>query len=141
MKSIAPVIAILLLAACQSGDGTPGSGPTHAFDAISPEETVYFTGTEPFWNGAVTEGIARYSTPENQQGTRFSVQRFAGNNGVSFTGMLGDQSFDLMVTPGRCSDGMSDREYPYTATLRMGNEQRNGCAWTDLQPTAVTDDV
>ena len=42
--------------------------------------------------------------------------------------------FDLMITPGECSDGMSDRTYPYTATLLVGDEQRQGCAWTDSQP-------
>jgi len=34
------------------------------------------------------------------------------------------------VTPGACSDGMSDRSYPYTVTLQVRGEQRQGCAWT-----------
>ena len=141
LKPIAITFALLFLAGCQSGEGAPGSGPTHAFDAITPDETVYFTGTEPFWNGAIAQGSARYSTPENQDGVRFSVQRFAGNNGVSFTGTMNGESFDLMVTPGECSDGMSDRKYPYTATLRIADEQRNGCAWTNEQPSAVIENA
>ena len=41
---------------------------------------------------------------------------------------------ETVVTPGECSDGMSDRTYPFTVTLLLGEEQRTGCAWTDLQP-------
>ncbi|MBX7539588.1 COG3650 family protein [Qipengyuania sphaerica] len=132
MKYLLPM-ACLSLASCQSGDGTPSSGPTPAFDAIAESETVYLTGTEPFWGGEIGQGKALYSTPENQDGIRFPVARFAGNNGLAFTGQMEGRSFDLMVTPGECSDGMSDRTYPYTATLKVGDEQRNGCAWTDLQ--------
>jgi uncharacterized membrane protein len=28
---------------------------------------------------------------------------------------------------------MSDRSYPFTATLTIGDELRNGCAYTDIQ--------
>ncbi|NNC54061.1 MAG: hypothetical protein HKO08_13570 [Erythrobacter sp.] len=126
-------LAALSLAACQSGDGEPGAGPTDAFDAIGAEETIYLTGTEPFWGGEIAGTQARYSTPEDPDGTTFSVERFAGNNGLGFTGAIEGSAFDLTVTPGECSDGMSDRTYPFTATVMMGGEQRNGCAYTDAQ--------
>ena len=45
-----------------------------------------------------------------------------------------DKPFVLAVTPGKCSDGMSDRSYPFTVTLMVMGEQREGCAWTDKQP-------
>ena len=51
-----------------------------------------------------------------------------------FSGLRNGEALDLTVTPGACSDGMSDRSYPLTATLRFGPEQREGCAWTDRQP-------
>ena len=124
-----------LLAGCQSGDeGTPGSAPTGVFDAIGEAETIYLTGTEPFWGGEISEGSAVYSTSETPEGTRFEVERFAGNNGLGFTGTIDGVGFDVTITPGECSDAMSDRVYPYTATLLIGEEQREGCAWTDKQP-------
>lgn len=128
-----PLAAALVLTACQGGaDG--GDGPAPAFDEIAPQDTVRFSGTEPFWSGEVTGLTARYSTPENVDGTKFAVTRFAGLNGVSFSGQLDGAAFDLMVTPNTCSDGMSDRVYPYAAILRIGDEEREGCAWTDRQP-------
>ena len=123
-----------LVAACQSPSDESGDGPTAAFDGIAAEETVSFTGTEPFWGGAISDGAATYSTPENIDGTSFPVERFAGLNGVSFSGTMDGTSFDLTITPGDCSDGMSDRTYPYVATLMVGEEKREGCAWTESQP-------
>lgn len=105
-----------------------------AFAAIAPDEPIRFTGTEPFWGGIVTGGELVYSTPENQQGETIAVRRFAGNNGLGFSGVRGGAPFDMTITPGACSDGMSDRSYPFTVTLKLGEEQRNGCAWTERAP-------
>ena len=123
-----------LVAACQQGGAAPDAGPTQVFDAIAADEVIFLTGTEPFWGGEIDGKRARYTTPENQDGTSFPVERFAGNNGLGFTGSMDGVAFDLTVTPGKCSDGMSDRTYPYTATLRVGEDQREGCAWTNAEP-------
>lgn len=128
------LVPLLLLGACQPGGDTATGAPAQAFDGISEEETIYLTGTEPFWGGEIKGSKAQYSTPENQDGTTFVVERFAGNNGLAFTGKIDGGNFDLTVTPGECSDGMSDRSYPFAATLKVGEEQRSGCAWTDRQP-------
>ena len=129
--------ALAALAACSSGsDGTPDASATSNFAGIAETENVHYTGTEPFWGGVAGAGMATYSTPENPDGSEFPVTRFAGNNGLGFSGTLDGAGFDLTITPGECSDGMSDRTYPYTATLLIGGEQRQGCAWTDSQPFA-----
>ena len=133
MRTFAKLASIMLLAGCQ-GAGEPER--SESFSAIAPEETVRFTGTEPFWHGRIDGGQALYATPDNQDGIRFPVRRFSGLNGAGFSGDMQGTSFDLTVTPGTCSDGMSDRSYPYTATLRIADETREGCAWTDRQPFA-----
>lgn len=126
--------ATALLAACQSGEGANVPGDTedqHAYDGISETDVVRFTGTEPFWGGQVEGDSLFYSTPEDLDGQTIAVTRFAGRGGVSFSGTLGGQALDLMVTPGDCSDGMSDRTYPFVATLQLGTDQRSGCAWRE----------
>ena len=134
-RSALAAAACLVLAACQgAGSSEPGTGPTQAFDAIAPGETVRFTGTEPFWGGEVAGDRLRYSTPENIDGEVLQVARFAGNNGLGYSGRLDGKPFDMTVTPGTCSDGMSDRRYPFTVTLRIGEERREGCAWTEAKP-------
>lgn len=115
------------------GEGQPGA-PQQAFEGISEGETIRLIGTEPFWGGTVAGGNFLYSTTENQAGETIAVKRFAGNSGLGFSGSRGGVPVDLTITSGSCSDGMSDRTYPYTATLRLGAEQRIGCAWTNRQP-------
>lgn len=127
--------SLTLLAACGSAPDSAVEGlASETFDAIAPGEVVNYTGTEPFWGGAAGGGMATYSTPENPDGSEFPVTRFAGNNGLGISGELDGAAFDLTITPGECSDAMSDRVYPYTATLLIGSDQRQGCAWTESQP-------
>jgi uncharacterized membrane protein len=121
---------MLILAACQSQP----NGNEQPYDGIAESETLHFTGTEPFWGGETAGNSLTYTTPENQAGERITVERFAGRGGISFSGMLDGAEFVLMATPSTCSDGMSDRSYPFTVTLAIGQETRNGCGWTERQP-------
>ena len=132
---------VLLLAACGGSPAPAGSGnrifdasDTQSFSGIAADEVVHFTGTEPFWGGQVAGGSLTYTTPDDQKGATIAVSRFAGRNGVSFSGDLDGMPFVLAITPGKCSDGMSERSYPFAVTLQVKGEQRNGCAWTDKQP-------
>ena len=144
------LICGLALAACNGGAGgsadasgdataTPtatGIGDTEdtePYAGVGESEVLHFTGTEPFWGGEVSGDTLTYSTPENIDGTQIAVERFAGRNGLSFSGTLDGADFVMAVTPGECSDGMSDRTYPFTVTLEVRGEQRQGCAWTDAQ--------
>ncbi|MEW9856164.1 COG3650 family protein [Novosphingobium sp. M1R2S20] len=130
----------LLLTACHSGQGhgqpgVPGEDQgTQPFTAIAPDDTLHFVGTEPFWGGEASGGMLTYSTPGNPDGTRIPVKRFGGRNGLGLSGMLDGDTFDMTVTPGTCSDGMSDRRYPFTVTLNIGGDIREGCGWTDSRP-------
>jgi uncharacterized membrane protein len=144
---IAPLaLSALCLAACQPGSADGGAPPGEAADAAIPDpgsdeayagigesETLRFTGTEPFWGGEVTGDSLTYSTPEDPDGTTIAVERFAGRGGLSFSGSLAGAALVMSVTPAACSDGMSDRRYPFTVTLQLGGEQRNGCGWTERQ--------
>lgn len=138
MKRIA-LLAVALLAACQSGETASGTAAdalgdtenTAPFSEISADAVLRFSGTEPFWGGTVVGDSLTWSTPENIAGEQVAITRFAGRGGLTISGQLGGQAFDMAVTPGECSDGMSDRTYPFTATVRLGAQQLNGCAWRE----------
>lgn len=104
------------------------------FSAVAPDEVVTLVGTEPFWNLTITAGEGVWITPENPDGSRFAAARFAGNNGLGFSGTLDAKAFVATLTPGECSDGMSDRRFPYVATIALGEETLRGCGYTDRQP-------
>lgn len=136
-------VALLLLAACQQGGADtaspgqtngaalPDADSTEAYDGIAEDETLRFSGTEPFWGGQVSGGSLTYSTPDNPDGSQIMVERFAGRGGLSFTGTLEGADFEMMVTPLACSDGMSDRTYPFTLTVQARGETLRGCGWSD----------
>lgn len=140
LQTLAPAAALLLLAACHSGSGHSQSGvpgdddSTQPFAAISPDETLHFVGTEPFWSGSARGSTLTYSTPAQPDGTKIPFTRFGGRNGLGLSGMLDGDTFDMTITPGDCSDGMSDRRFPFTVTLNIGGDIREGCAWTDSKP-------
>jgi uncharacterized membrane protein len=116
-------------------DGIPAqSEDTAPYSGIGDDEVVNFTGTEPFWGGELAGKTLTYKTPEKPDGEVIMVERFAGRGGISFSGVLDGAELEMVVTPLECSDGMSDRTYPFTVTLKIGDETRNGCGWTERQP-------
>jgi uncharacterized membrane protein len=123
-----------LIAACspQSGDSiaTDDAAP---FDGIAADEVIKLSGTEPFWGISIEKDVATYSSPDNLAGSVFEVSRFAGNNGLGFSGKLDGADITITVTPGECSDAMSDRAYPFTATVKLGEDSLAGCGYTDKQ--------
>jgi len=131
-----PLAALMLVAAACTPQGQQdGIDPQgKAFDAVSPEESVTMTGTEPFWTLTIDRDTARWTTPENPQGTSFAVTRFAGNGGLGFNGSLDGQPLTAALTPGDCNDGMSDRRFPFVATIALGGETLQGCGYTTGQP-------
>ncbi len=135
-RRAAILLTTLALAACHSGHGQmPGDGESRQpYAAIAQDEVLHLAGNEPFWGGEVGGGTLTYLTPEHPDGVRVAATRFAGRNGISFSGTLDGADFMLAVTPDACSDGMSDRAYPFAATLEIGEDTRNGCAWSDRHP-------
>ncbi|MEO0463285.1 MAG: hypothetical protein AAF127_09150 [Pseudomonadota bacterium] len=127
------------MAACAPGDGIDADGSV--FDGIAPGETITLGGTEPFWGldiAPATPGdgfTARFSSPSGDiDPAPFSMQRFAGNNGLGFNGELAGKAVQVAITPGDCSDGMSDQTYPFAATVALGDATLLGCGHTDSAP-------
>lgn len=124
-------LALFALAAC-SQDERPGE--VESFDAIADDAVITLLGTEPFWNMEIKQGVLLYTTPEDMDGESTTVSRFEGNNGLGMAGELNGEPLAIAITPGECSDAMSDRTYPYYATVTIGSEQLNGCGYTSDQP-------
>lgn len=129
--ALAPLLA---LAGCGSGTDDPKPGEVPVFDGIGESEVITALGTEPFWSARIEGAQLTYSTPDKPQGVAAAVTRFAGNGGLGISGTLDGAALQLAITPGACSDGMSDRTYPYGATLAVGDVVSSGCAYTDAQP-------
>lgn len=111
-----------------------GEGEAVSFAEISDDETIFLGGTEPFWGIEINGDALVFSSPEDIDGTEVTATRFKGNNGLGFSATLDGQALEIAVTPGQCSDGMSDRLYPFTATVNLGDATLFGCGHTESQP-------
>lgn len=135
MRFFAFALPLLALVACQSGDGPEnlpgGTDDTQPFSGITEGAVIRFTGAEPFWGGSVQGRQLIWTTPDNSAGTKFSVERFAGRGGLSYSGQLEGEPFTIAITPGKCSDGMSDRVYPFVTTVTIDDLLLTGCGWRE----------
>lgn len=137
MTKLASLALALTLAGCGQGTGSqvPGdSSDTQPFAAIAEDEVLQLIGTEPFWGGEVSGSSLTYTTPEDLEGTAIVVERFAGRGGLAFSGELDGAKLDMMLSLAECSDGMSDHSYPYEVSLKIGEDVRYGCAWSEQNP-------
>ncbi|MTJ15401.1 hypothetical protein FJR11_23140 [Anabaena sp. UHCC 0187] len=104
--------------------------------ASSRVEEFNVVGNEPFWNinvsqkGIVYSWVADkirkqtfpYVNPQAADGRPLDVLRVYRLRGGA------DNMLMIQKANGFCSDGMSDKKYPYTATLILGRTVRTGCA-------------
>ncbi len=112
---------------------TPAVVATAVETATVPGEPAFpaefqALGTEPFWSVMIDGGALTYATPENQQGSQTTITRSEQSGVLTVSGTLEAKGLQLVVTPGQCSDGMSDTVYPYSAALSLGDERFAGCA-------------
>lgn len=139
-SQIAFVVGALLLTGCSQADSIDADGAV--YDGIGPGEVITLGGTEPFWDvtvspqddGSYRARLKTFGYPDEIGERSFEVSRFAGNNGVSFSGDFEGTPVFIAVTPGDCSDGMSDRSYPFAATVSLEEATLLGCAHTDVSP-------
>ena len=129
----AALIAIaLMLAACEAPMGSTEQAPPPA-DApvtVGPDYSGDFDalGTEPFWNVKVRAGGMTLARPDQPEvATANPGVRVDGEQGV-FDATVGEQRLVLRLTPGDCSDGMSDHRYGYAAEVWIDGETLRGCA-------------
>ena len=151
-----PTIAMISLAACvlaacqaepaaniaEASGPEVAASPANSADEANNAATVVippsakpiaryrFTGTEPFWGGTIDGSVILYQTPEDQAGKTIKATMTKTAAAARYSGTLDGEPFILTLTPGTCSDGMSDTVYPLSAALTVHGEHRQGCANT-----------
>ncbi|BEU99239.1 hypothetical protein [Novosphingobium olei] len=150
---LSPVIGLVLLAACSRQSPTPPIDATAPDAAASADVQARTTplaapspasrasaepldlprklraiGTEPFWSADVVGTTLTYGTPDFPSGMSITVARRDGPGFAEWSGALDGKPLTLRIEKGPCSDGMSDRIYPYRATRTIGPEIERGCA-------------
>jgi uncharacterized membrane protein len=112
------------------GSSEEAPPPADAPIVVGPDYSGDFdaVGTEPFWNVKVRAAGMTLSRPDHPDvATGNPGVRIDGDQGL-FDAAAGERRLVLRLTPGDCSDGMSDRHYGYLAEVWIDGETLKGCA-------------
>lgn len=85
-------------------------------------------GTEPFWSIEIDGNRIAYSTADQPEKRVAQLTRRSSPSGLVLDGALDGRRIEIAIMRGACSDGMSDREYPYRTSVRLGAALLKGCA-------------
>ena len=125
---------VLLVAGCGPSADEPEAAPEPAapppvLAGVDLTQPVRVIGTEPFWAIDLTGTALVYSgadRPEQRAPRpRASVQGTVARLEARTTA---GTPIAITLAATECSDGMSDRTYPLTAIVTVGEETLNGCA-------------
>ena len=134
-----PVSCALALYGCNKraerdvAAGAPGQGSSATSSRASDTLTFHVIGTEHFWGLDLGPSGIRFTTPEDTFGIRFPpVAADASGDTLHWMASVERATLDARVWPGTCSDGMSDRAWPYHATVHVDTIAYHGCAETRI---------
>jgi uncharacterized membrane protein len=135
MKSIISCVILLQLSAILliSNRSFANDAPPLIAQNNTKIDEFNSVGTEPFWNVTVSKSGIVYSSPNAKKQTFPYVTpiKAAGRTAdiVRVYRLQGKPNSMLIIKKeSTCSDGMSDKQYPYSVTLILNNTVLEGCA-------------
>lgn len=114
-------MAILSLTACE----------TLEISDMDDEDDSYFAaGTEPFWLFGVEGGTMKFRPMDGEEIVikSFTAKELSGNRREYRSKRIAAD-----ISPGPCSDGMSDRSYYDHVTVRVDGKEFRGCGGGVIQ--------
>jgi len=126
--------SLALLAGC-SPSGEPAAPPAAEAPAeatlggVDLNQPLRALGTEPFWGVEITPSAMIYTGVDRDPQRAVNPGPVVQGTTAIYTAET-DDGTTMVVTliATECSDGMSDRVYPLTARVELGEVTLNGCA-------------
>ena len=137
LRPIALLTLCFILAACgETPMGASEEAPAPADAPAAAKGPDYsgdidVLGTEPFWNVKIRADSLTLTRPDHVELRNANPGvRLDGEQGVWDSNGIKEDEGRLVVrlTPGVCSDGMSDRVYRFFAEIWVDGETLKGCA-------------
>jgi len=136
--AIAAAAPLLLLAACDQLTPAPAPAPDPAppppatssvFGGLDLSQPFTVRGKEPFWALPGTSATLDYSGVDRPQETAANPGPQVSLAVATYTVTTSlNNALVVVLTPGPCSDGMSETVYPLNATVIRPGETLTGCA-------------
>lgn len=128
-------LSLSVLVACQPRDAARRTDTLEAprLDSVAPSPAplgpLRAIGTEPFWGLDIDTTGLRFTTPDDMTGIHWPPRApLVTGDTWRWAGESGRAAIAARIWPARCSDGMSDRVYPYAAFVRVDGTDYRGCA-------------
>jgi uncharacterized membrane protein len=116
-------------AGARRAENTPDVDSGSNSAAAPRVEAWRVTGTEPFWALEIDSTGLRFITPDDMTGTRWPpLNPVVNGDTLRWIAETGRARVEASIWRGNCSDGMSDRVWPYTAAVRVDSTSYQGCA-------------
>lgn len=131
--ALALVIA-LGAAACSQGTTEKAEPPADAptpvtLGGVDLNQPLRALGTEPFWSVEITKDAMVYTGIDRETQRAADPQPVVQGTTAVYTADTEDgTAMVVTLIATECSDGMSDRIYPLTAKVEMGEVALTGCA-------------
>ena len=125
--------AVLFLSACSQPETVPAPPPAPepatTLAGVDLTKPVRALGTEPFWGVELTGTEIIYSGVDRPEQRAPQPRAVIQGTTVTLSGTTaGGTAISVMLAATECSDGMSDRTYPLSAIVKVGDEILTGCA-------------
>ena len=136
LTALVPCLAALAVAACSPPAETPDAPEPEPAAApvlagIDLTQPLHVGGNEPFWAIEMTGSEMVYSGVDRpEQRAPQGQPTMQGTMAVWETTTGAGERLKVTLTATDCSDGMSDRIWPLTALVEIGDERLMGCAAT-----------
>lgn len=127
MRALAAAAVVGLVLGAAPAD----AAPARSVNGVNLDQPLTAVGTEPFWDLKFGRGDLFFHVNEARLRGRFVRPRITRGKAVWTTRTTGGRPMIVTVTPGPCSDGMSDRTYPLTVRVAIGPDRYEGCAASD----------
>lgn len=110
--------------------------PASALPPPPPADEYRAIGTEPFWAVTVRNGQLSLERPSGET-LRLAVTRTEGRGVIRYAG----EGFSMNVTPGPCSDGMSNAMWADRVQIAFADGALKGCggAREDMEDSPIDD--
>ena len=133
MRRLSAALSVLVLAACSPAEApapSPGSpAPAAILGGVELAGPLRAIGTEPFWSVELTGTEMVYTSTEPPgQRARQPEAVVQGTTATWAAETADGTTLKVTLIATECSDGMSDRIYPLTAMVTVGDRDLTGCA-------------